>query len=100
MSIIEHKSNDTNEQNVKYESMLTTYDNPYNPFLKFKEWYVYDVSKGYNSLALLDRIIITSDVLSPADQELAEEMAIDEIVTENISGMHTKFVRPVPQTNI
>lgn len=96
MSTIEHSNND---QNTKYESMLSTVDNPYDPFLEFKAWYMFDVGRGYNTLALLDRIVITSDVLSPSDQELAEEMAIDEIVSENISGMHIKVVRPATQSN-
>lgn len=98
MAIIEHKSNDN--QTVQNESMLSTYDNPYNPFLDFKAWYFFDVSRGYNTLALLDRIVITSDVLSPADQELAEEMAIDEIIFENISGAHIKVVQPKVTPNI
>lgn len=96
MSTIEHSNND---KNIKTESMLSTLDNPYDPFTEFKAWYTFDVGTGYNTLSLLARIVITSDVLSPADQELAEEMAIDEIVSENISGMHIKVVRPVPQTN-
>ncbi len=72
------------------ESMLTTVDNPHDPFTQFKAWYVYDTSAGHHTLALLGRIVMTSDDMSDADQVLAAELAIDEIVQENVSGLHRK----------
>lgn len=72
------------------ESMLTTVDNPYDPFTQFDEWYAYDESKGYHTTSLLARITRTSHELSEPDQSLAIEQAIDEIVFENVSGMHRK----------
>lgn len=72
------------------DHMLTTVDNPYNPFTQFDEWYVYDTMKGYHSLSLLARITHSSPDLSEADQSLAIEQAIDEIVEINASGMHKK----------
>ena len=71
--------------------MLTTVDNPYSPFNEFDEWYAFDVGHGYDSLALLGRVVSTSDELSTVDQKMATEHAIDEIVSENVSGMHRKF---------
>lgn len=70
--------------------MLTTIDNPFDPFTRFDEWNVWDQSHGYNSLSLLARVVKTSDELSEADQNQAINDAIDEIVSENVSGMHTK----------
>lgn len=75
------------------EHMLTTVDNPYDPFTQFEEWYSFDQAAGYDSLGLLARVAITSDELSEADQSLAIEQAIDEIVRENVSGMHQKVAR-------
>ena len=72
------------------ESMLTTVDNPYNPFTQYDEWYAFDTRAGYHSTQLLARIVRTSDELSDADQSVAIELAIDEIVRENVSGMHKK----------
>lgn len=72
------------------EHMLTTIDNPYDPFTQFDEWYSFDERSGYHSTALLARIAKTSDDLSEADVSVAIENAIDEIVTENVSGVHTK----------
>jgi hypothetical protein len=60
--------------------MLSTIDNPYNPFTHFTEWHVYDTSNGYHCAAYLSRITRTSNELSQLDQEQAIEQAIDEIL--------------------
>lgn len=78
------------------QSMLTTDDNPYDPFTQWNEWFTFDTSHGYNSAGLVARITISSPELSQADQELAIDQAIDEIVELNISGKHKKVTREVP----
>jgi hypothetical protein len=70
--------------------MLTTFDNPFNPFTQFDEWFQWDVAAGYHTSSLLARITIVSPDLSDTDQELAIQQAIDEIVRENVSGMYKK----------
>jgi len=70
--------------------MLTTVDNPFNPFTHFDEWHAYDEASGYYTSEFLARIVITSDELSEADQVLAIEHAIDEIVEENVLGLYRK----------
>jgi hypothetical protein len=74
------------------EHMLTTVDNPYNPATEWDQWYAFDEGRGYKSTALLGRIVKSSDDLSEADQSLAIEEAIDEIVRENVSGIYRKVV--------
>jgi hypothetical protein len=73
--------------------MLTTVDNPYDPFDQFDEWYAFDVSSGYHTASFLGRIVKGSDQLSEADQEFATAIAIDEIVRENTLGVYRKVVR-------
>lgn len=75
------------------ESMLTTIDNPYDPFTQFDEWFAWDTRAGYHTLNLLARVARTSPDLSEADLAQAEEDAIDEIVLYNVSGVHRKVVR-------
>jgi len=89
------KLNDTNAK--QYESMLTTVDNPFDPFTQFKPWFSFDIASGYHTLALLARIINTSNEMSEADQLAANELAIDEILMENVSGMHRRVMREVQQ---
>jgi len=72
------------------EIMLTTVDNPFNPFTEYDEWYAFDQQMGYNTPAFLDRVAITSYDLSEPDQARAIEEAIDQIVEENVSGMWVK----------
>jgi len=72
------------------EYMLTTIDNPYNPFTHWDEWFAYDELAGYNTSGLLARIAVTSHELSETDQNIAISNAIDEIVRENYLGIYTK----------
>lgn len=79
--------------------MLTTVDNPYDPSTQWDEWLEYDTSMGYHTNSLLARIAITSDELSDADQILAQELAIDEIVRENVLGIYLKVVSGTIETS-
>ena len=74
---------------MKY--MLTTVDNPYDPFDNFKEWYMYDVQKGYNSSSYLARIAKTSDEMTEFENDEEIERAIDEIMKFN-PGIYKKVV--------
>lgn len=70
--------------------MLSTTDNPYNPFTEFDEWRAYDEASGYYTLNYLSRVVVSSNELSEADQSVAIEFAIDEIVEANVSGNYIK----------
>ena len=75
------------------EYMLTTRDNPHDPFTQFNEWFEWDQAAGYCTSGLLARIARTSDELSEADQHRALQEAIEEIVQENVTGMFIRVVR-------
>jgi hypothetical protein len=75
--------------------MLTTVDNPYDPFTMFDEWYAYDSSAGYHTTQFLARIVRTSHNLSDVDNDVAIESAMAEIVRENVLGIY----RLVSETN-
>lgn len=81
------------DANMATEFMLTTVDNPFDPFIQFDEWFSWDTQAGYNTLSFLDRIAKVSSDLSETDQSLAIKEAIDEIVEENVSGMWRKVSR-------
>jgi hypothetical protein len=78
--------------------MLTTTDNPFSPVTDYDAWLAWDLA-NYNTNSLLARVVRTSPELSDFDQALAIQEGIDEIVTENVSGVHKKIragSMPVP----
>ena len=70
--------------------MLTTIDNPYNPFTQFDEWLYFDSEKGYNTCSYLARVLKTSEELSENDDQLATNEAINEIIENDPLGIYIK----------
>lgn len=77
--------------------MITTTDNPFSPLTQYDEWLTWDMA-NYNTNSLLARVARISPELSDLDQELALQQAIDDIVTENVSGVHIKVKVEQPVT--
>ena len=75
------------------EWMITTTDNPFDPFEDFMPWMQWDMAKGYNTAGLLARLTYTSEELSDADQSAAMRHAMKEIVEFNVSGVHIIVTR-------
>ena len=65
---------------MENDYMLTTVDNPYNPFDQFTQWLLFDKEKGYNTCEYLARIVNLSDDLSEKESNEAIERAMDEII--------------------
>ena len=73
--------------------MLTTFDNPYDPFEDFTSWLLFDHEKGYNTCNYLARIAKTSDELSDQENNKEIERAIDEIIYYDPFNMYKKVKR-------
>lgn len=73
--------------------MITTNDNPFDPFTHFDEWYQFDTEKGYDSCSYLARIAQVSSEMTPelVDDEI--EAAIDEIIALNPLKIYKKVER-------
>lgn len=74
--------------------MLTTYDNPYNPFEDFTSWFMFDVEKGYNTCGLLDRIANTTDDMTQREINIEIERAINEILKYDFTNVYIKVLNP------
>lgn len=72
---------------------LTTIDNPYDPYEQFDQWFAYDTEKGYNSCGLLERIAHTSDELSPEDNRVEINDAVNQIVLHDPTGLYKRVVK-------
>lgn len=70
--------------------MLTTFDNPYNPFDEFTSWFMFDEEKGYHSCAYLGRIAKTSEQLSDEENAQEIERAIDKIIKYDFQNIYKK----------
>lgn len=75
------------------ECMLTTIDNPYDPFEQFTLWMLFDNEKGYNSSGRLMRIANLTDDMSQAEINEEIERAIDEIIFYDPLNIYKKVRR-------
>lgn len=75
------------------EVMLTTIDNPYNPFDEFDRWLQFDTNKGYNTCALLARVSTSSNELSDSDESNEIENAMNDIIMYDPSQKFKKICR-------
>jgi hypothetical protein len=82
------------------EYMLTTVDNPYDPFEQFDSWFLFDVEKGYNTCSHLARVTHTSDDMS--EEEIDEEIdrAMNEIIKYDFQNIYKKVQRNSTRNNV
>lgn len=85
--------------------MLSTIDNPYDPFDQFDEWYAYDELKARQEnrptcCSYLARVSMNSDDVSDNEFNRVMNDVIDEIVELNLSGKFIKKTRPVSPVTV
>lgn len=70
--------------------MLTTFDNPYNPFVNFSEWYMFDCASGHNTCARLARLTKDDNEMTQKEIEEDRNRAIDSILKYDFIGEYFK----------
>ena len=75
------------------ERMLTTIDNPFNPFEDFDSWKAFDEQQGYYTCELLARVTFSSGELSEADQENAIDRGVLAVLANDSSSLYTVVTR-------
>lgn len=81
------------------ECMLTTVDNPFDPFEQFTSWRLFDLEKGYNSAERLARFVNLSDELSEVEENIEIERAIDEVIKYDFLNIYKKVKRNNPDNS-
>ncbi len=67
----------------KLDMMLTTIDNPFDPFTQFQDWYTFDCGKRYGTYNYLDRIVTITKDMNQEQIDQAYNEAMKEIVAFN-----------------
>ena len=78
---------------MMYQCMLTTIDNPFDPFEQFDDWFLFDVEKGHNSCSILARIAKYSDDMTQKEINEETERAIDEIIKYDFMNIYKKVTK-------
>lgn len=78
---------------MSYQCLLTTFDNPFDPFEDFDSWYSFDVENGYDSCGRIARIANISDEMTENEITKEEERAIDLIIKHDVMNIFKKVTK-------
>ena len=73
--------------------MLTTTDNPFNPFEDFSSWLMFDIEKGYDTCGRLMRIANIPDDFTEQEEDEEIERAIDTIIKYDVLDIYKKVTK-------
>lgn len=79
---------------INDDYMLSTFDNPFNPFEDFGTWFKYDMILGHNCCQLLDYYAAISPVFSDEVNDRYVCQAMDDIIASD----PTLFRKVTPDT--
>lgn len=85
------------------EYMLSTIDNPYDPFEEFTLWLMFDKEKGYDSCERLMRIAQISDDMTQKEIDEEVDRAMDILIEHDFTNTFkrvTKEVAEDPNTTV
>ena len=72
---------------MENKQMLTTFDNPYNPFVDFSSWYMYDCEMQHNTCGRLARLADTNSEMTERELDEAKAQAINFIIKHDLEGI-------------
>lgn len=70
--------------------MVTTIDNPWNPFTQYHEWLSYDISHWYSTDAWIAILSKTSSDLPLQEQEEQIDFGVQRLLELDPYGLHVK----------
>lgn len=81
--------------NTDRSCMLTTVDNPYNPFTDWDKWLKYDRDNGYYTNEYLARVAYTDETLSEEENETILLQAMRDIADFNPTNLWVVVYKPI-----
>lgn len=75
---------------MEEEYMLTTFDNPFNPFNDFASWYMFDCEKQHNTCSRLARIANLDSEMTQKEYDAERERAMNFIIKYDLEGKFFK----------
>ena len=77
------------------ECMLTTIDNPFNPFEDIMSWRLFDMEKGYYTSERLAKVVqpLLKEDMTQSEENEAIESAIDTIIKNDFLNIYKKVTR-------
>jgi len=79
------------------EVMITTVDNPFDPFEDFDNWFQFDTEKGYYTSSRLCRIASFEDDMTEKEQFEELERAIDRLIEIDPLNMYKKVTKEIKE---
>ena len=73
--------------------MITTVDNPFDPFIDYKNWFLFDAEKGYYTTSKLARLIKTEEGMTEKEEFEEIERAIDRLIEIDPLDIYQKVTR-------
>ena len=70
--------------------MLTTFDNPYNPFVDFASWYMFDCEHDHNTSGRLARLSNVDNEMTEKEVDEERNRAIDLMLKYDFEGNYFK----------
>jgi hypothetical protein len=78
--------------------MITTFDNPYNPFDEFNLWLMFDKEKGYNSCERMMRLANITEDMTQIEIDAECDRAMDRLIELDFTNTFPRFFRDSDET--
>lgn len=74
--------------------LISTTDNPFNPFLDFDNWYAEDIRLGHDTTGLMQRLFVDYPDMSDRDNAIEYARVVRELFQIDSGELYTLIKRP------
>ena len=74
-------------------SMITTFDNPYDPFEEYELWYQFDTIQGYNTCGKVAAFVHSTYDMSEAIEDESFEQGYNDLLESDKLGIYLKVTK-------